>query len=153
MNKKIEEITIIERHSKFEIYNSLVDYVLECGDDVSEFHLDEYGIMYGANANEKILKVLDIRSHGGCRFSVPLYYDGFGSNGQYVDFNCLYVVLEKDGNCYLKCSYLTNVGQKYDYDTCITMHDYVYSLRYACIEQLIRYIIDYDKQRENICLK
>lgn len=124
------------------LISSLMNFVLEHGDDMNDYFMNEHGI-----DEENVVKVLDLASNG-CAFALPMAYNTYGGSGdyEYNAFWSLYVVNDEHDGLQLKYYRFYNTGLTFDYDEAEPDHDSADSLSLAQLEYIYRHVIDVFKK-------
>lgn len=144
MNRSYEKMSFSIQSSTERIVDAMMNYVLEVGEDFSDYHRDEFGIDEEDDEDVKVLKVLDIFNNGGCYFPVTDSCQVDENSGWYsYAFHCLYVV-EQDGERFLKYYMLWNGGKEYDSDVSEPDHDCVITLPLQVLGKLFLFMGKFD---------
>ena len=141
MSRHYEKMKHAIELAKENIVNALMQYVMNVGEDFSDYHRNEFGIEDEEDEEDvKVLKVLNIFDNGGCYFPYTHSCQVEDGDTWYsCAFHCLYVV-EQDGARYLKYYMLYNVGREYDENDSEPDHDDVCALSLQDLDKLVRYI-------------
>lgn len=117
---------------------SLMNFVLEHGEDMSDYFRDEHGI-----DDENVVKVLDLASNG-CAFSVPIKYccEGKPEDYEHHSFWSLYVVTDEEGAMDLKYYQFFNEGFDFDQEDSEPDHDYASNLSLSQLEYIYCHVVD-----------
>ena len=149
MSRHYEKMKHAIELAKENIVNALMQYVMNVGEDFSDYHRNEFGIEEEEDEEDvKVLKVLNIFDNGGCYFpwTNSCQVDKKGMEDFYwhtFAFHCLYVV-EQDGIRDLKYYMLWNGGKEYHEEISEPDHDYVSTLPLQVMDRLIEYVNQYE---------
>lgn len=152
MSRNYETMTYAINTAKERIVWALKDYVMEVGEEFSDYHRDEFGIEEEEDG-AKVLKVLNIFDNGGCYFPWTELHQVESAEGVEAGcccgwysyaFHCLYVI-EQDGVLHLKYYMLWNNGTEYNSNESEPDHGHVGTLQLQVLDKLIAYIGEYDR--------
>ena len=124
------------------LIDTLAEYVKKHGEDCTDYEIDVFGLQ----DEGRVTKVLNIYDNGGCYFFEPAghmffgqtvchamdalenlnddnYYDTLIEHCTFTAYQCLYIVVDGQGNEKLKYYRLVNGGVKFDDDQCDPDHD------------------------------
>lgn len=122
---------------------SLQNFVLEYGEEMSDYFRNEYGMDEEGDDNVTITKVVDLASHG-CYFSLPLIHETDGGEDDYEHyaFWSLYTVVDNETNeIDLKYYCFYNAGFSFNHEGSEPDHNYVRNLSLAQLEYIYSAIL------------
>lgn len=143
--------------------NAILQFVKEHGDELTDYEINEFGLDEGREGEGTITKVWNFLDNGGCYFmkaginkdldiqeirdnqdnpdetwetdrAIDVAID---NTFDYSAFQCLYIVVDDDGNERLKYYRFTNGGCKFDDDQAEPDHDYVSKLSLVDLSYII----------------
>ena len=155
MNK--EKLMELRERAEMDLVLSLKEFVRSHGVDCTDYERNVFGLDIDEEDGSRVTKVLNFYDNEGCYFFEPdkvnddglkgmndeNYYDRLYENVVYTAYQCLFIVVDKDGNETLKYYRFTNGGVMFDdvqaepdHGNCmrLTLHDLHYILE--TIEEL-----------------
>ena len=139
------DLELMRRHCIDLLVASLQNFVLEYGEEISDYYRDEHGI-----DDDNVVKVLDLACEG-CYFSLPIKYQTDGNEEDYEHhaFWTLYVVNDEEDGMDLKYYQFYNSGLSFDDEESEPDHDYARCLSLAELEFIYSHVMDvYQKSQE-----
>lgn len=153
----IKDLILVSRNAHEMLINALTEYVREHGVEMNNYFYNEHGIYDEDEDGVKVVKVLDISTHG-CYFACQdIVNDESLENFDYHDADetqrklsggfhhyaiwSLYIVRDSDGNETLKYYMFHSDGVEYEEDS-EPDHDAVESLTLADLRYIIEAIIE-----------
>ena len=139
------DLKLMRQHCIDLLVASLMNFVLEHGEEMSDYFRDEHGIN-----DDNVVKVLDLASEG-CHFSVPIKYRAESEEDyEHHAFWTLYVVNSDYDGMDLKYYQFYNSGLDFDNEESEPDHDYARCLSLSELEFIYSYVIDnYQKSQES----
>ncbi len=142
LRKNVMELITLRDCIANQLEEALLDFVRENGVDCGDYEINNFGLDEGREGEENITKVWNFFDYGGCYFNEPNginnddledmddenYYDKLYEGMTHTAYQCLYIVVDKDGTESLKYYRFTNGGCKFDDDRAEPDHDYVSEL-------------------------
>ena len=142
--------------------NAILQFVKEHGDDLTDYDINEFGLDEGRDGEGTITKVWNFFDNGGCYYietELNKEFDiqnirnkhqddesweiddaidvAIDNTFDYSAFQCLYIVVDGNGNERLKYYRFTNGGCKFDDDQAEPDHDYVSKLSIVDLTYII----------------
>ena len=133
--------------------NAILQFVKEHGDELTDYEINEFGLDEGREGEGAITKVWNFFDNGGCYYIETVLYKEFdirnirnkhqGDKSWEIDeaidieidesfnfhaFQCLYIVVDDNGDERLKYYRFYNIGSAFDDDQAEPDHDYVSKL-------------------------
>lgn len=138
---------------RFKLETAILQFVKEHGDDVTDYEINEFGL--GEREDEgTITKVWNFFDNGGCHFNEDdcinsetleniddeNWYEKLYEGMTHTAYQCLYVVVDKEGNEHLKYYRFYNGGVTFDDDQAEPDHGYVNRLTLVDLNYIIEAI-------------
>lgn len=126
----------VRDNAKMAIINAILQYVKEHGEDVTDYDINEFGLDGDMEDGCTVTKVFDFFNNGGCFYCNSSvndrklediddgnWYDKLYSGITHTAIQCLYIVVDENGNEYLKYYQFYNGGVDFDDDQAEPDHD------------------------------
>ena len=151
----LEKLLMVRDNLTRELANAILDFVRENGDDdISDYEINEFGLDEGCEGEDVITKVWNFFDNGGCWFNEDdginsetlanindkNWYDKLYEGITHTAYQCLYIVVDKDGAEHLKYYRFYNGGVVFDEDQAEPDHGYVNKLPIIDLYYLINAI-------------
>lgn len=131
--------------------NALLQFVKEHGVDLTSYEINEFGLDEGREGEDNITKVWNFFDNGGCYFieanginndqcigiSDKNWHESLNYAVTYNAYQCLYIVVDDNGNERLKYYRFSNGGCAFDDDQAEPDHDYVSKLSLVDLSYII----------------
>lgn len=141
------------------LVDAILQFVRENGEDLTDYEINEFGLDEGRDGEENITKVYNFFDNGGCYFYEPSafnddtledineenFYDKTYEGTTYSAYQCLYIVVDANGNESLKYYRFTNGGLNFDDDQSEPDHDYAAKLPLLDLNYIITAIGNIEK--------
>lgn len=155
-NKKLQDA---HDRARRDLINALAEYVRDYGEKCTDYEIDTFGLN-----DEHATKVLNLYDNNGCYFFEPAgsiffaqtvcramdalenlnddnYYDTLIEHCTFTAYQCLYIVVDGQGNEKLKYYRLVNGGVKFDDDQADPDHDDADKLQLLDLQYLYEAIL------------
>jgi len=133
------------------LVNAILEFVRENGEECTDYEINEFGLNEGREGEKNITKVLNFFDNGGCFFFEPAgfnddtcedldeenFNDKLYEGVTYTAYQCLYIVVDKNGKESLKYYRFTNGGVKFDDDQAEPDHDFASKLSLTDLDNII----------------
>lgn len=158
----IQQLTGLQESCRRRLENALLQFVKEHGVDLTSYEINEFGLDEGREGEDNITKVWNFFDNDGCYYIHTQINKEFdiqdirnkhqGDDSwetddaideeiynffDYSAFQCLYIVVDDDGNERLKYYRFSNGGCAFDDDQAEPDHDYVSKLSLVDLSYII----------------
>lgn len=141
------------------LVNAILEFVRENGEDLTDYEINEFGLDEGRDGEENITKVYNFFDNGGCYFFEPSGFnddtcnemddktwgDKLYEGATHTAYQCLYIVVDKNGHEDLKYYRFINGGLSFDDDQSEPDHDYAIKLPLLDLDYIIAAIANIEK--------
>jgi hypothetical protein len=159
-NINLQELLQTETNCRLALVKTMLQFVNEHGDDVTDYEINEFGLDEGREGEGAITKVWNFFDNGGCWFNEDdginseklesindkNWYDKLYEGVTHTAYQCLYIVVDKDGVEHLKYYRFYNGGVVFDEDQAEPDHGYVSKLPLLDLSYIIEAIRLFSKQ-------
>lgn len=147
----IQQLTGFQESCRRRIENAILQFVKEHGEDLTSYEINEFGLDEDREGEGTITKVWNFFDNGGCYFieanginsdqcfgiSDKNWHECLNYAVTYNAFQCLYIVVDDNGNERLKYYRFSNGGCDFDDDQAEPDHDYVSKLSLVDLSYII----------------
>lgn len=147
----IQQLTGFQESCRRRLENAILQFVKEHGEDLTSYEINEFGLDEDREGEGTITKVWNFFDNGGCYFNEDdglnsntlediddeNWYDKLYEGMTHTAYQCLYIVVDDDGNERLKYYRFSNGGCNFDDDQAEPDHDYVSKLSLVDLSYII----------------